>query len=115
MYILTTGLSPDGSTGGATMTVLSATFFGMYMFFLANHMFATKQTKTVKIATIAYIAMSSLIAITSFSVGILRKFFEFYKPEGWGIILSILTVVGLAYVQYHIADRIRARRVRRTS
>jgi cation-transporting ATPase E len=114
-YILTTGLSPDGSTGGATMTVLSATFFGMYMFFLANHMFATKQTKTVKVATIAYIAMSSLIAITSFSVGILRKFFEFYKPEGWGIILSILTVVGLAYVQYHIADRIRARRVRQIS
>ncbi len=114
-YVLTTGLSPEGSTGGATMTVLSATFFGMYMFFLSNHMFATKQTQAVKFATLAYIVISSLIAITSFSFGFLRKFFEFYKPEGWGIALSILTVAGLAYVQYHIAERIRARRVRQIS
>ena len=114
-HLFMTDLSPADSAGGATMTVLAATFFGMYMFFLANHMFATEQTKTVKFATLAYIVISSIIAITSFSVGFLRQFFEFYRPEGWGILLSVLTIAGLAYIQYRIADRIRARRVRQIS
>lgn len=111
-YSLMVNLSPAGSNGAATMTVLAATFFGMYMFFLANRMFATKQTKTVKFATLAYIVASSLVAIASFSIGFLRHFFEFFKPEGWGILLSILTIAGLAYIQYLIANRIRTKRVR---
>ncbi len=98
--------SPETSTGESTIAVLVATFFGMFMVFLTNLMFDTKATEYTKLASVTYIFASSLIMITSFSFKVTRLFFDFYRPEGFGLLLTLVTVGAAAYWQYRYARKI---------
>lgn len=88
--------------GQSTIAVLVATFFGMYMVYLTNLMFKTQQTTNTTIATITYVAASSLIALLSFGWRFARNFFVFRAPNTLGAAVTVVVVVIIALIQYRI-------------
>jgi cation-transporting ATPase E len=87
----------------ATMTVLTATFFGVYMVFLVPNMLGVTVNRRAKYARRLYLIAVALVASTSFSIGFLRDFFDFSAPTIW-ILWPAITVIALAAaVQWQIA------------
>ena len=87
----------------ATMTVLTATFFGVYMVFLVPNMLGVTVNRRAKYARRLYLIAVALVASTSFSIGFLRDFFDFSAPTIW-ILWPAITVISLAAaVQWQIA------------
>ena len=65
----------------ATMTVLTATFFGVYMVFLVGPMLGVTLDKKARRARLIYLAAVTVVASASFGLPILRKFFDFTTPD----------------------------------
>lgn len=89
----------------ATMTVLTATFFGVYMVFLVGQMLGVTLNKTAKKARLLYLASVVVVAAMSFGVGFLRNFFDFTSPNVL-MLWPAIGVIGLAaFAQWKIAQR----------
>lgn len=89
----------------STMTVLVATFFGVYMVFLVGEMLGVQVNKRSKQARMLYLAAVIFVAGASFSVGFLRDFFDFSTPTVW-ILWPAVMVIGLAAaMQWQLAKK----------
>lgn len=93
---------PDRPMNVATMTVLTATFFGVYMVFLVGRLAGVTMNRRAKKARLAYIAAVIVVAMTSFGVGFLRDFFDFSAPTVW-ILWPAVAAIGLvAAIQWQM-------------
>lgn len=104
-YWFATRAYPDDTLGVATTTVLVATFFGVYMVFLASIMLGVVYDRTARIARIAYLASVVLVALLSFGFALTRNFFDFTKPSFAYIWPAFFLVFIAAFIQYKLARR----------
>lgn len=86
----------------ATMTVLTATFFGVYMVFLVARLAGVTANARAKKARIAYIVAVVCVASTSFGVGFLRDFFDFSLPTVWILWPAVGVIVLVAIIQWQM-------------
>ncbi|TWP25547.1 HAD family hydrolase, partial [TM7 phylum sp. oral taxon 346] len=79
-YLMLRAMQPHDQDTVSTMTVLVATFFGVYLVFLVGPMLGVVLDRRAKTARMLYIAAALLVASTSFAVPLLRRFFDFTIP-----------------------------------
>lgn len=79
-YWIGSQLFADQPAEVATMTVLTATFFGVYLVFLVGPMLGVQLTAKAKKARLLYLAAVLIVAVGSFGIGPLRQFFDFTMP-----------------------------------
>ena len=87
------------------MTVLIATFFGVYLVFLAGIMLGVTLDNRAKLARALYLAAVAVVAIAGFVIVPLRRFFDFTAPNAALLWPGVAIVVAAAVVQYIIAGR----------
>lgn len=110
-YVLLLTLAPD-SNGQATMVVIVATFFGMFLVKLINVIFDTRQTETSRLAGLVYVVSASAVALISFGFRLTRNFFNFNQPDFWSSLVVVAVVALVASLQYRLAISYRRRRQR---
>ncbi|RYF28663.1 MAG: HAD family hydrolase [Chloroflexi bacterium] len=104
-YALLRAMHPDNLSGVATTTVIIATFFGIYLVFLASKMLNVVYDRTAKLARVLYILAALFVASISFGFGFTRDFFDFTGPtwqNSWPI---LLLMVNVALLQWWIAGK----------
>ena len=104
-YLMLRAMQPHDQDTVSTMTVLVATFFGIYLVFLAGPMLGVVLDRRAKTARMLYIAAALLVASTSFAVPLLRRFFDFTIPTLAMIGPVAGVVVIAALLQWHLARR----------
>ncbi|MDO5343929.1 MAG: HAD-IC family P-type ATPase [Candidatus Saccharibacteria bacterium] len=107
-YWIMSAVFPDRSAEVATMTVLTATFFGVYLVFLVGPMLGVTLDKKAKKARLLYLAAVIFVALTSFGVGPLRNFFDFTLPNLfiiWPAIGVIALAAGMQWQMAKVAGR----------
>ena len=102
IMLKTPGVQPPQA---ATMTVLIATFFGVYLVFLAGIMLGVTLDNRAKLARALYLAAVAVVAIAGFVIVPLRRFFDFTAPNTALLWPGVAIVVAAAVVQYIIAGR----------
>lgn len=104
-YLMLRTMQPHDQDTVSTMTVLVATFFGVYLVFLVGPMLGVVLDRRAKTARMLYIAAALLVASTSFAVPLLRRFFDFTIPT-LAMIGPVAGVVVIAVLlQWHLARR----------
>lgn len=101
---------PDRPVNVATMTVLTATFFGVYMVFLVARLAGVTLNARAKKARLAYIAAVVVVASTSFGVGFLRDFFDFSLPTVWILWPAVGVIAAVAVIQWQMMKSSRKNR-----
>lgn len=96
---------PDRSELVATMTVLVATFFGVYMVFLVGRLLGVTLNAQARRARLLYLGAVIFVALTSFSVGFLRDFFDFTSPSILVLRPAIGIITAAALLQWNLAKR----------
>lgn len=104
-YLMLRAMQPHDQDTVSTMTVLVATFFGVYLVFLVGPMLGAVLDRRAKTARMLYIAAALLVASTSFAVPLLRRFFDFTIPTLAMIGPVAGVVVIAALLQWHLARR----------
>lgn len=104
-YLMLCAMQPHDQDTVSTMTVLVATFFGVYLVFLVGPMLGVVLDRRAKTARMLYIAAALLVASTSFAVPLLRRFFDFTIPTLAMIGPVAGVVVIAALLQWHLARR----------
>ncbi|MFC2575009.1 MAG: HAD-IC family P-type ATPase, partial [Candidatus Saccharimonas sp.] len=104
-YLMLRTMQPHDQDTVSTMTVLVATFFGVYLVFLVGPMLGVVLDRRAKTARMLYIAAALLVASTSFAVPLLRRFFDFTIPTLAMIGPVAGVVVIAALLQWHLARR----------
>ena len=104
-YLMLRAMQPHDQDTVSTMTVLIATFFGVYLVFLVGPMLGVVLDRRAKTARMLYIAAALLVASTSFAVPLLRRFFDFTIPTLAMIGPVAGVVVIAALLQWHLARR----------
>ena len=98
-------LHPNQAAEAATMTVLTATFFGIYLVFLVGPMLGVILDKRAHLARTLYMAGVLFVTLVSFGVEPLRQFFDFTVPNIILLWPGIAVVVIVALVQWWLARR----------
>lgn len=98
-------LHPHQAAEAATMTVLTATFFGVYLVFLVGPMLGVVLDKRAHLARTLYMAGVLLVTLVSFGIEPLRQFFDFTVPNIILLWPGIAVVVIVALVQWRLARR----------
>lgn len=98
-------MEPHNTQGVATMIVMAATFFGMYLVFLTTQFLRVEYNKTLLLGFILYACVSVIIMSVTANVDILVEFFEFKPPSLNNILPVILLIAGAAALQWMIAAR----------
>ena len=98
-------LHPHQAAEAATMTVLTATFFGIYLVFLVGPMLGVILDKRAHLARTLYMAGVLLVTLVSFGVEPLRQFFDFTVPNIILLWPGIAVVVIVALAQWWLARR----------
>ena len=80
-YWITSVMFPGHAAEVATMTVLTATLFGVYLVFLVGIMLDVAIDKSAKRARLLYLLSVIIVAAGSFGFGFLRDFFDFTVPN----------------------------------
>ncbi|QWQ32649.1 hypothetical protein KOY48_02300 [Candidatus Minimicrobia naudis] len=80
-YWITSVMFPGHAAEVATMTVLTATLFGVYLVFLVGIMLDVTIDKSAKRARLLYLLSVIIVAAGSFGFGFLRDFFDFTVPN----------------------------------
>lgn len=111
-YWLALSEHPRDRAGVVTSTVLVATFFGIWMVFLASRLLNVKYDKFTRLARAAYLIAVGLVAVVSLGSGALRDFFDFSRPA-WSFVVPMVIIIGaVATIQYllatHVGNRLRA-------
>ena len=104
-YLMLRAMQPHDQDTVSTMTVLVATFFGVYLVFLVGPMLGVVLDRRAKTARMLYIVAALLVASTSFAVPLLRRFFDFTIPTLAMIGPVAGVVVIAALLQWHLARR----------
>lgn len=104
-YWIMTLVYPGRVSEVATLTVVTATFFGVHLVFLVSRMLGVVVNKTAKFARILYAVAVSLVIMVSFAVPLLRNFFDFTAPEIWLLWPSLGVIVVTVYLQRQLAER----------
>ena len=99
-------LHPNQAAEAATMTVLTATFFGVYLVFLVGPMLGVVLDKRAHLARTLYMAGVLFVTLVSFGVEPLRQFFDFTVPNIILLWPGIAVVVIVALVQWWLARRV---------
>lgn len=94
-------------------TVLIATFFGIFMVFLAPLMFDVRHNHKARLARLAYVIVALIIIVPSFSLDFARDFFDFSTPAWQDTWPLLVLIIGAAVLQWRIAIRA-GRRVKRS-
>lgn len=112
-YAILLAMHPSDIDGVLTTTVLTATFFGIYMVFLVPRMFDVKSTKKSKLARMLYVLAVILIVVPSFNLGFIREFFDFTSPvwfSSWPLLLVIMCVAALQWqIARSAGDKLKSR------
>ena len=98
-------LHPHQAAEAATMTVLTATFFGIYLVFLVGPMLGVILDKRAHLARTLYMAGVLLVTLVSFGVEPLRQFFDFTVPNIILLWPGIAVVIPVALAQWWLARR----------
>lgn len=98
-------LHPHQAAEAATMTVLTATFFGIYLVFLVGPMLGVVLDKRAHLARTLYMAGVLFVTLVSFGIEPLRQFFDFTVPNIILLWPGIAVVVIVALVQWWLARR----------
>ena len=96
-------LHPHQAAEAATMTVLTATFFGIYLVFLVGPMLGVVLDKRAHLARTLYMAGVLFVTLVSFGVEPLRQFFDFTVPNIILLWPGIAAIIIVAAVQWQIA------------
>ena len=99
-------LHPHQAAEAATMTVLTATFFGIYLVFLVGPMLGVVLDKRAHLARTLYMAGVLFVTLVSFGIEPLRQFFDFTMPNIILLWPGIAVVVIVALVQWWLARRV---------
>ena len=99
-------LHPHQAAEAATMTVLTATFFGIYLVFLVGPMLGVVLDKRAHLARTLYMAGVLFVTLVSFGIEPLRQFFDFTVPNIILLWPGIAVVVIVALVQWWLARRV---------
>lgn len=103
MYWLMRQAYPISPELVSTMTVIIATFFGVYLVFLVGPMLGVVLDKKAKLARLLYLLSVATVVLLSFGVGPLRDFFDFTRPD-FIILWPSIGIVGLAaLLQWQLA------------
>jgi HAD ATPase, P-type, family IC len=105
-YWIMSVVFPGRAAEVATMTVLTATFFGVYLVFLVGIMLDVTIDKAAKRARLLYLLSVVVVAAGSFGFGFLRDFFDFTVPNLFIMWPAIGAIVLAALVQLFIARRV---------
>ncbi|QJU08326.1 HAD family hydrolase [Candidatus Saccharibacteria bacterium oral taxon 488] len=98
-------LHPNQAAEAATMTVLTATFFGIYLVFLVGPMLGVVLDKRAHLARTLYMAGVLFVTLVSFGIEPLRQFFDFTMPNITLLWPGIAVVVPVALAQWWLARR----------
>ena len=98
-------LHPHQAAEAATMTVLTATFFGIYLVFLVGPMLGVVLDKRAHLARTLYMAGVLFVTLVSFGIEPLRQFFDFTMPNVALLWPGIAVVIPVALVQWWLARR----------
>ena len=98
-------LHPNQAAEAATMTVLTATFFGIYLVFLVGPMLGVILDKRAHLARMLYMVGVLFVTLVSFGIEPLRRFFDFTVPNIILLWPGIAVVVIVALVQWWLARR----------
>ena len=98
-------LHPNQAAEAATMTVLTATFFGIYLVFLVGPMLGVVLDKRAHLARTLYMAGVLFVTLVSFGIEPLRQFFDFTMPNVALLWPGIAVVVPVALAQWWLARR----------
>lgn len=98
-------LHPNQAAEAATMTVLTATFFGIYLVFLVGPMLGVILDKRAHLARTLYMAGVLFVTLVSFGIEPLRQFFDFTMPNIALLWPGIAVVVPVALAQWWLARR----------
>ena len=98
-------LHPHQAAEAATMTVLTATFFGIYLVFLVGPMLGVVLDKRAHLARTLYLAGVLFVTLVSFGIEPLRQFFDFTMPNVTLLWPGIAVVVPVALAQWWLARR----------
>jgi cation-transporting ATPase E len=96
---------PGDELGVATATVMVATFFGVYMVFIASKLLGVVYDRVARLARLAYLGAVALVALISFGSVLARDFFDFTKPSFAYIWPALFLVFMAAMIQYRLAVR----------
>ena len=106
VYWLGRTLYPDRLGEVATMTVLVATFYGVYLVFLAGRMLGVQLDKRAHLARMLYMLAVLLVTVVSFGVGPLREFFDFTPPNLLLLWPGIAIIIPVTILQWWWAWRV---------
>ena len=98
-------LHPHQAAEAATMTVLTATFFGIYLVFLVGPMLGVVLDKRAHLARTLYMTGVLFVTLVSFGVEPLRQFFDFTVPNIILLWPGIAVVIPVALAQWWLARR----------
>ena len=98
-------LYPHQAAEAATMTVLTATFFGIYLVFLVGPMLGVVLDKRAHLARTLYMAGVLFVTLVSFGIESLRQFFDFTMPNVALLWPGIAVVIPVALAQWWLARR----------
>lgn len=105
-YWIMSVVFPGHAAEVATMTVLTATFFGVYLVFLVGIMLDVTIDKAAKRARLLYLLSVVVVAAGSFGFGFLRDFFDFTVPNLFIMWPAIGVIILAALVQLFLARRV---------
>ena len=105
-YWIMSAVFPGHATEVATMTVLTATFFGVYLVFLVGIMLDVTIDKAAKRARLLYLLSVVVVAAGSFGFGFLRDFFDFTVPKLFIMWPAIGVIILATLTQLFIARRV---------
>ena len=105
-YAVAANIYPNNPTGVATTTVLVATFFGVYMVFIASKLLGLVYDPVTRLARLAYLAAVVFVAVASFGFALTRDFFDFTRPSFGAMWPALVMIVLAAIVQYQLAARV---------
>lgn len=98
-------LHPHQAAEAATMTVLTATFFGIYLVFLVGPMLGVVLDRRAHLARTLYMAGVLFVTLVSFGIEPLRQFFDFTMQNVALLWPGIAVVVPVALAQWWLARR----------
>lgn len=105
-YWIMSVVFPGHAAEVATMTVLTATFFGVYLVFLVGIILDVTIDKAAKRARLLYLLSVVVVAAGSFGFGFLRDFFDFTVPNLFIMWPAIGVIILATLTQLFIARRV---------
>ena len=104
-YWITSVMFPGHAAEVATMTVLTATLFGVYLVFLVGIMLDVAIDKSAKRARLLYLLSVVVVAAGSFGFGFLRDFFDFTVPNLFIMWPAVGVIAIVMIAQWWLARR----------